>query len=473
MMSDPGHGPPGGQRGRAFYHPGQDPMASQASDAMLARARRAALQERDALRQQRPLVWPPPAGEGGSRGRKKKRGWFGRRKRRAAEPARAMAPPEVVYEPARAQGPLPAYPNLDARLQASVDVRRGPAAAFTIDGGTVEPLGVKRKRGATFGGGRWRRLVLMTAMMLALSVLLVNGLYRLAGKALYDQPAPPAGSGFPVAAASAYAARFGQAFLTWDDSAPQRRADALLVFFPDARGTDLGWDGVGRQSLLGAPVVAGVTARDDEHAVVHLAAFLVPGGWTCMDVSVFAANGATAFAITSYVAFVACPPTAVAQLADPAGSADVDRDFAEQVRPTVVSFLKAYASSAPELSQSTTEDSGITGLRAVVSFVELEQITTPVMHDPATDSRPADVSVRWQLPSGGTLLQGYRLTLRRIAGRWFIDRIEGGIEDPSVAPKQGGVPPPPTRPPTAASPTATSPTTQPSPASGSPRPTGP
>src|SRR5258705_3693799 len=116
-------------------------------------------------------------------------------------------------------------------------------------------------------GGRWRRLVLMTAMLLALSVLVVNGLYRLAGKALYDQPQPPAGSGFPVAAASGYAARFGQAYLTWDETAPQNRVEALRVFFPDARTSELGWDGVGRQSLLGAPVVAGVSASDDTHGV--------------------------------------------------------------------------------------------------------------------------------------------------------------------------------------------------------------
>jgi hypothetical protein len=212
------------------------------------------------------------------------------------------------------------------------------------------------------------------------------------------------------------------------------------VVFPDARSSEFGWDGTGRQSVLGAPVVAGVSARDDNHAVVHLAAYLNPGGWTCMDVAMYAAPGAAAFAITSYVAFMECPPAAAASV--PPVDIEEDRPFEEQLRPAMETFLKGYAASTSDITQSTTEDSGITGLGGIVSFVELVSLVTAVVDDPSTVTRVADVRVRWRLPSGGTLMQAYRLTLRQIGGRWFVQRIEGGVEDADVAPNHGGAPTP-------------------------------
>lgn len=275
-------------------------------------------------------------------------------------------------------------------------------------------------------------------MTVALALLIVNGLYRLTGKVLYEPPAPAAGSGFPVVAATGYAIRFGSAYLSWDEASPRSRSEALKVFFPDATRTDFGWDGTGRQSLIGAPVVAGVDALDDTHAVIHLAANLDPGGWACMDVAMYAAAGGQAFAITSYLAFVSCP--VVAGGAVPLGNDQRDAAFAETIRPIVRTFLEHYAASAPEISQTITEDSGIAGLGGMVTLAELYRLDASTSLDPNADRRTANVQVRWRLPSGGTLLQAYRLSLQRIGGRWFVDAIEGGVEDAEVASQRGGSP---------------------------------
>ncbi len=433
------------QRRPSVYQPEGHPAGDLLGSPALDNARRNALREREALRRQHPAGSTPAQGPGGRQRSPKpaKKGWFGRRKPAAAPEGRPMSAPEVFYESAGSRGPLPAYASVEARLHASEDVRRDQASAFTIRGGSVEAAGAKRtrsKRGSSMAGGRWRRMVLTAAMTVALTILIVNGLYRLAGKALYDPPVPPPGSGFPVAAASGYAARFAQAYLTWDQASPRSRANALQVFFPDATTTNFGWDGGGKQTLLGPPVVAGVTTQDDTHGVVHLAANLDPGGWACMDVAMYAAAGGTAFAITSYVAFVSCPPAAAGSV--PLISVESDTAFAQEIRPLVETFFKQYAASSPEIAQSITQDSGIWGLGGMVTFADLSQIVTPVLANPSADVRSLRVQVRWRLPSGGTLLQAYRLSLQQIGGRWFVDSIEGGVEDAEVAPRVGGAPTP-------------------------------
>jgi len=343
-----------------------------------------------------------------------------------------------------------------------------PQPGFTIENGTMEPVGTGRQKvraRSSLSGGRWRRLLLQAGISVALLVLIVNGLFRLAGKALYDPPKPPVGANYPAAGASGYAVRFAAAYLTWDENKPGVRAKELELFLPSITDSQVGWDGKGAQAVRGQPVAAGVTARDDNHAVVHIAADLDPGGWTCMDVAVYAAPGGSAFAITSYAAFVACPPVTAAGVAP--DQRENDGQLAEDLRATLDTFFRAYAASAPELAQVVTQDSGIAGLGGAVSYVNTVKLFVPV-GDGADGSRTAEVRVRWQAPSGGIVLQGYRLTLHQIGGRWFVHRIEGGVETSDVAPDRGPLP---TSPSPGPSPGASSgPSARPS-GSGSPGPT--
>ncbi|GIJ51900.1 hypothetical protein Val02_87860 [Virgisporangium aliadipatigenens] len=335
----------------------------------------------------------------------------------------------------------------DASLEARLDATRGASAEagrdFVIENGTVEPAGQgrKKRKRSRLAGGRWKRLALLTAMVIALLVLIVNGVYRLTGKALYDPPKPAAGANYPATAAGGYAARFASAYLNWDEKNTTARANELKMFFPDATDAQLGWDSKGVQRVNGQPVVAGVTAKDDSHGIVHIAAFLTPGGWTCMDVSVYSADKGKAFAITAYAAFVACPPVAGVEV--PLDTREADGALASVLTPTLDTFFRAYGSSSSELAQVITEDSGIYGLHGTVSFVDMPQLFVPVVEEREDGTvREAEVRVRWRLPSGGTLLQGYRLTMRQIGGRWFVQRIEGGVDTADVAPAKGGAPQP-------------------------------
>ncbi|GIJ60061.1 conjugal transfer protein [Virgisporangium aurantiacum] len=339
-------------------------------------------------------------------------------------------------------------PSLENRLDVAGDEATDPDPGFVIENGTVEPLdgGPRKVRlRSRFAGGRWRRHVLLLMMMFALLVVVVNGVYRLAGKALYDPPRPEPGDAFPVAQASGYAARFVYAYLTWDQADPRQRAEQLSVFFPQRTDNQHGWDGHGKQRVVGQPLPAGVTTRDDHRAVVHLAALVEPGGWTCMDVAVSAADGGRALAITSYAAFTACPPVAAASA--PAENRPADDAAAAEMRPTIVSFFRAYGVSSPDLAQLVTPDSGITGLRGAGVFVDVTRVFVPLRGDgDASDERVAEVVMRWRTASGGAVIQTYRLALRSIGGRWFVHSIHGGVESAEIAPAVGGVAPPPSEP---------------------------
>ncbi|GAA0903946.1 hypothetical protein GCM10009558_003130 [Virgisporangium aurantiacum] len=316
---------------------------------------------------------------------------------------------------------------------------------FVVENGTVEPVGAglrKVRRRSRFAGGRWRRDVLLLTMMLALLVIVVNGVYRLAGKALYDPPRPGPGDAFPTAQASGYAARFAHAYLTWDQSNPQSRLEQLKLFFPRGADTQLGWDGRGTQRVVGQPLPAGVTTRDDHRAVVHVAALLEPGGWTCMDVAVYAAAGGGALAITSYAAFVSCPAVAAAGV--PNDSRQGDDAAAAGMLPRITSFLRAYGVSSTDLTQVVTPDSGITGLRGAAVFVDIIRLFVPDLSEGGGSfERTAEVVMRWRTPSGGAVTQMYRLSMRSVGGRWFVHSIDGGVESPDVAPAVGGVAPAP------------------------------
>lgn len=260
-----------------------------------------------------------------------------------------------------------------------------------------------------------------------MGVLVLNGLYRLADKALYTPPAAPPGDAYPSDAAAGYAVRFASAYLSWDESKPSARAQALDAFFPGNGDSGmLGWDGKGIQRVLGQPVSAGVRASDAHHGLVNVAADLDPGGWTCMQVAVYAGGGGTSFAISSYTAFVSCPRAATPSM--PAETRDSDDPLTNRLRPTVTSFLKSYAASDAGLAQLTTPESAIVGLGGEVQFGQLVKLFVPaVKHGADATRRDVTVQVQWLTTSGGRLTQEYRLAIEEIGDRWFVSRVDGGV----------------------------------------------
>ncbi len=313
----------------------------------------------------------------------------------------------------------------------------GGDRGFTVQGGNVIATGptTKRRKGNPLAGGRWMQFAVKTLIVVVLAVIALNGVYRLAGKALYDPPTSPPGSNYPTQQASAYAARFAWAYLSWDQAKPQDRATALQPFFPGNSNLQLGWDGKGVQQVLGQPIPAGVKATDDQHAVVQLAVFLSPGGWTCMQVGVFSPNGGQSLAITGYTAYVACPPTAAVTVPE---VTDEDTVVEAQLSPVLDSFFRAYGASSPDLQLTLATGSTITGLGGSVKLSSVDRVVVPALvagGDP--NRRVATVNVSWTTASGGILAQSYQVSMVK-ADKWTVLSLSGGAASADIAPQQGG-----------------------------------
>lgn len=337
---------------------------------------------------------------------------------------------------------------------------------FKVEGGNVVPTGEAgakvRKRGP-MAGGRWMQFAVKTLIVVVLAVIALNGVYRLAGKALYDPPTAPLGSNFPAQAASAYATRFAQAYFSWDENNPQSRSTSLQPFFPGATNLQLGWDGKGVQQVMGLPIPSGVTPSDDQHAVVQLTSFLSPGGWTCMQVGVYSPNGGQSLAITSYTAYVACPPAAAVLVPN---VSDEDGAIEAQLSPVLNSFFRAYGASSSDLPLTLATGSTITGLAGSVKLVSVDRVIVPSLANGADPARRvATVNVSWQTPSGGVLAQSYQVTLVKV-DRWGVLSLAGGAPSSDIAPQQGGA----VGPNPAASPFPSTSSSPSAPAGGSPSP---
>ncbi|GAA1668819.1 hypothetical protein GCM10009765_17850 [Fodinicola feengrottensis] len=347
----------------------------------------------------------------------------GRKAKQAKQPKQPRQPRQKKGRQSAAQPP-PVDPN---------------DPGFQVQGGTVVPTGAARKRRSSpLAGGRWMQFAVKTLIVVVLAVIALNGVYRLAGKALYDPPTAPAGSNFPTQAASAYATRFAQAYFSWDENNPQNRSTALQPFFPSTTNLQLGWDGKGVQQVIGSPIPAGVSASDDQHAVVQLTAYLSPGGWTCMQVGVFSPNRGQTLAITSYTAYVACPAAAPVTVPN---VTDEDGTLEAQLSPVLNSFFRAYGASSSDLPLTLSTGSTVTGLAGSVKLVSVDRVIVPTATKGADpNQRVATVNVSWQTPSGGVLAQSYQVTLIKV-DRWGVLSLAGGAPSSDIAPQQGGVAP--------------------------------
>lgn len=357
------------------------------------------------------------------------------------QPGVYVPPPSAVpEEPKRGRGKQrPPKQKKSRKGKAATTPPQPPPGdrGFTVEGGSVVPTGAatKRRKGNPLAGGRWVQFAVKALIVVVLAVIALNGVYRLAGKALYDPPTAAPGSNFPTQQASAYAARFAWAYLSWDQAKPQDRATALQPFFPANNNLQLGWDGKGVQQVLGQPIPAGVNAADDQHAVVQLAVFLSPGGWTCMQVGVYSPNKGQTMAITSYTAYVACPPTAAVTVPD---MSNEDSAVETQLSPVLDSFFRAYGASSPDLQLTLATGSTINGLGGSVKLSSVDRVIVPALAaggDP--NRRVATVNVSWVTASGGVLAQSYQVTMVK-ADKWTVLSLAGGAASADIAPQQGG-----------------------------------
>jgi hypothetical protein len=304
-----------------------------------------------------------------------------------------------------------------------------------------DQIGRSRRPGRTWGGAGGRWLVWLFRGV-AWAVVLIIG-YRgvvaiVSGESGSGQAAPatsasaPAGNGFPVTLADAYALQFGQVYLTYSPGKAAQRAAELGAFVPSGSDSQLGWNGQGT-SQLQSEEVATTSVQDAHHAVVTLLA-RVNGQLMQLGVPVYASSGE--LVVSSAPAWLPAPARAALPSAAPAGTDSATQAVLTSQLPA---FFQAYASgNQVTLGRFLAPGTSLTGLSGAVNFHSITSISVP----PGGATRNIMATVVWSVPprssSGQTvksgapaqLQMGYALTVVKQNGTWYVRDISAATASP-------------------------------------------
>ncbi|MCW2878566.1 MAG: hypothetical protein JWQ95_2666 [Sphaerisporangium sp.] len=293
-----------------------------------------------------------------------------------------------------------------------------------------------RRGGWSGGGGRWLVWTGRAVLWALIIVIVVNGvrapIERLSqGGAPTGSAATPTASGFPEAGATAFAGQFAAAYLNFDGSKPDDRAERLKPFLPEGAERQFGWNGFGRMSA-GAFQLSGIEVIDAQNAVVAVFAQSGAQRWK-LSVPVYYSNGK--FVVSGQPALLpAGGPAGLPQLPQP----EHDEIAEGELRPQLEGFFKAYAAGdATQLQRYVAQGVTLDGFDGKVTLAELKSVSAP----PGGTSREITAVVVWGVPTGATpapaatsadpaaqaggLEQAYRLTVEKQGDNWYIKDIRG------------------------------------------------
>ncbi|MFF4320557.1 conjugal transfer protein [Streptomyces sp. NPDC001568] len=277
--------------------------------------------------------------------------------------------------------------------------------------------------------------------------------------------APPAAQSaptYPTAEAQAVAARFGRAYLGWDETKKEERAALLASVLPAGSETTMGWDGKGRQEVLAvqagtvtpggpggralvrvdvlirpvrsadanpnpsttpapAPTPAPTPSPAQPSSAAQPSASAQPSAqWVGLDVPVAVTNGQAV--VTGRPGLVGVPATGpkVSELPGVQG----DATLSNQTKDVVAKFFAAYAGGDTE--SASAPGARLAALPQGVTFKGLNSWSVDSSGD--TD-RAGTARVLWEL-GGAHVEMSYRVELTRVsssdAQRWQVADLRGG-----------------------------------------------
>ncbi len=304
-----------------------------------------------------------------------------------------------------------------------------PSAGYSpVPGGS--PTGRVQPRPWRGAGGRWLVWVFRAVLWAVLLLIGYRGVAAIVtgypGAGGVASATSGRGQAFPAALAKAYALEFGQAYLNFSPAGAEQRATSLAAFLPPGTDPELGWNGVGTQTLQ-SEQVAGVRVLSPHRAIVTLLA-RVSGHLVEIGVPIFAAGGG--LVVSGHPALLP-PPSQVV----PQASASPPEDLAAKQALLVMlpGFFRAYASGdALQLGRFTVAGDPLTGLGDVVTFGGISHLSVPTA---AGRARQVTVAVVWRIGSTSAAAAAkapavhaaipmtYALTVVRHGGTWRVRSI--------------------------------------------------
>ncbi len=385
----------------------------------------------------------------------------------------APAPPAGQPSPARqAPAGLQQWTDAAARLQGQTPSPQPvPAAAAGAGAGAVAGTGADAAKGRDLpwqledenSGTKFLVKAGRGALWAVVALAAITGI-----RSWFWAPEPPkapvqvsSGPTYPVQEAQAVAARFARSYLSWDESDPKARAEALARDMAKGVDTAAGWNQKGHQEVLAAQPGA-VTEEKDKRARVRVDVLVKGSGtdgspktddkskdkkddpkkddkaakddgkdkdpraasgprWVGLEIPVVHTSGR--IVVTGHPGMVGVPTVGTSAPALNAKSTDLD--FSEKTRGVVEEFFTKYATG--EAESVAAPGASVAPLPPGVSLGGLRNWS--VDEGSGTD-RIGTATVTW-LTGGAELEETYRVKLTRVASakaeRWQVSEIHGGM----------------------------------------------
>lgn len=258
---------------------------------------------------------------------------------------------------------------------------------------------------------------------------------------------------YPTNAASAFAVRYATECLTFDsakDTNREERRSRLAGFATSGVDQDCGWNGQGKQTVIGTPFWDGTSSPVEEW----------PGNarWLGIQATV-STNGGPRHTVSLSVPVYTDDPSSgekfkvvgevgqvplSAQAEVPAREKPkIDADLSRQLQDDLISpYFTAWAASDNNILDRyiapSASDTARTGLNGASGEPKVTLVSVYVPANASGDSyswqvgdsAKADVTVDW-VSDETTLSQSYRVTLTRADTGWFIKDVKGATVDPS------------------------------------------
>lgn len=366
-------------------------------------------------------------------------------------------------EPEAAAAPKRRRNSLSRRKKAKTQVPEGAKKAKTTQKTAIGPTFEVPRPGGRLRGGRRRHRGLTSAVFFSVIALFAICLIAFTAAILVPKDVEADLSAqekqdlrldnYPTDAAAAFAVRYATECLSFDsaeDTNREERRSRLAGFATSGVDQDCGWNGQGKQTVVGTPFWDGTSSPVEEWPEnarwlgiqATVSTNEGPRHTVSLAVPVYTDDPSTGekFKVVGEVGQV--PLSAQAEV--PAREKPkIDADLSRQLQDDLISpYFTAWAASDDNvLSRYTApnaSDTARTGLSGASGEPKVTLVSVYVPADASGDSyswqvgdtAQADVTIDWA--SGETTLsQSYRVTLTRADTGWFIQDVKGATVDPS------------------------------------------
>lgn len=272
----------------------------------------------------------------------------------------------------------------------------------------------------------WRRRLLRFLLLFVLLILVLRACIRphadLSGVATQD-----------AAGAQTFASEYVKDWYTWDESDREARGQRLSLYNPGFK-SNVGWNGRGKQTVTDAAAIRTEHPEDSKYVITVRYTTTASDNPSYASVAVYDDHGN--YSPLSQPSLVAPPNLPVPTRSEETRTQVSDAAELNPINDRLDVFFNAWSrGDTSTLDAVTTANGPKTALNNGTEFKELRSVTvySPGDSDEDKNRRDARVVVSWKQPDGASTTDStYGVVLVNEGGRWLVDSIDGGLDNPDA-----------------------------------------